>query len=84
MQPPPLTPPHGGEGNGCAQRKTNLIPFKYLTQDKMKKTYIAPVMEEHKMVVNQILSTISANLNSTYEITNSNEIGARELIEFEW
>ena len=50
----------------------------------MKKTYIAPVMEEHKMVVNQILSTVSANLDSTYENTNSNQVSARELIEFEW
>ena len=50
----------------------------------MKKTYIAPVMEEHKMVVNQILSTVSANLDSTQEITDPNQVGARELIEFEW
>lgn len=35
------------------------------------------------MVVNQILSTISANL-STQEITDLNQVGARELIEFEW
>ena len=41
-------------------------------------------MEEHKMVVNQILSTFSANLDSTKKITNSDEVGARELEELEW
>jgi hypothetical protein len=50
----------------------------------MKKTYIAPVMEEHKMVVNQILSTVSANLDPDQSIGSVDQIGARELIEFEW
>ena len=49
----------------------------------MKKTYIAPVMEEHKIATNQILC-VSGDLDPNQTITDVNEIGARELIDFEW
>ncbi len=49
----------------------------------MKKTYIAPAMEEHTIAMSQMLC-VSGKLDSTQSITTSEDFGAREMTEFEW
>ena len=48
----------------------------------MKKVYMAPAMEEHKIATNQILC-VSGTLDQTQTIDDPNQVGARELIEFD-
>ena len=49
----------------------------------MKKVYMAPAMEEHKIATNQILCESSGTLDPGQTITDPNQVGARELIEFD-
>ena len=48
----------------------------------MKKVYMAPAMEEHKIATNQILC-VSGQLDSSQTITDPGQVGSRELIEFD-
>lgn len=52
----------------------------------MKKAYIAPFVEEHKIALsNQILTgSPVGTMDPNQSIGNENEFGARELIEFNW
>jgi len=49
----------------------------------MKKTYIAPAMEEHTIAMSQMLC-VSGELDSKQSITKSEDFGAREMTEYEW
>ncbi|MBR1505410.1 MAG: hypothetical protein IJ614_04815 [Prevotella sp.] len=48
----------------------------------MKKVYMAPAMEEHKIATNQILC-VSGQLDPEQTITDPDQVGSRELIEFD-
>ena len=48
----------------------------------MKKVYMAPAMEEHKIATNQILCE-SGTLDPSQTINDPNQVGSRELIEFD-
>ncbi len=48
----------------------------------MKKTYMAPVVEEHKIALTGILC-VSGVLDTEHSITDENEVGAPEFNIFE-
>ena len=49
---------------------------------KMKKTYIAPVLEEHTIAMSKMLC-VSGKLDDTEEITDPQNFGAPEFLDFE-
>jgi len=55
--------------------------YYYKIEDCMKKKYIAPVIMEHKVELNQMIC-VSGTLDSTESITTRDAVGSRRYDDF--